>query len=195
MKHIPIDKLEATIAEELGVHHNFAQVYLSGTSGARASVWQPPHPLLAIIRPTVILLQIGSNDIAKGVQPHIVVRSIESIAKILTRRYQAVVGILAILPRETHLSVTIDEFEWARNKVNYSLGGIIRRESDIIFINHKGFAESDSNVGKVVKSVWEWSRDGTHPSGFYGRALYKRSLRRALLRAWSLRFNPTQLPP
>ena len=76
-------------------------------------------------------------------------------------------GIWGILPRETNVSVTIEEFEWVRNTVNYSLGGIIRRESDIMFINHKGFAENDSNLGKVVKSVWEWSRDGTHPSGFY----------------------------
>ena len=67
--------------------------------------------VLEAIRPSIILLQYGSNDLAHGINPQCVFSALVDMAIQLQANYDAIIGILSVVPRVASLSISPHQFE------------------------------------------------------------------------------------
>ena len=183
--------LESHIALELKVDRNIASVTLLGQSGAKALNFEAPTYILDKIRPNIIILDLGSNDLAEGIVPEVVRDKIVAIAEGLQDAYSAAVGILSVLPREKGVSLGPAAFRQAFEAYNLSVKIATRNLTPIFFFSHKGFWEQQVTMGQAIFKLpmllEAWSKDGIHPNSIEGRKKYKNSIRTAICQAIKLR--------
>ena len=99
---------ESWTARQLQVDHNVNGVYLFGQRGFK--ITDPnTNDLAAVldaIRPSIILSQYGSNDLAHGIHPQCVFSALVDMAIQLQANCDAVIGILSVVPRVANLSIS-----------------------------------------------------------------------------------------
>jgi hypothetical protein len=178
-KGVPILSLESTIAVELRVAQNINQVYLLGRRGALAQNFAVPKALLNILNPDVIVLDIGTNDLARGVTVTNLVEGMKTISSQLLNHCSCVV-LLSIVPRGAGFVEPVDQtsFYVAMKRTNYILKHC--NWEGVRFWKQKGFYEIQSGGKKIQKPISDWSYDGIHPNKPVGRSLYANSIRSAL---------------
>ena len=134
----------AYIAKDLQVNNNIGQVFLHGQSGATCVNFSPPYLFTSFVRPDIILLELGSNDIANRVPPVTVASNLYNIAEDLHRRHGSVIGLLSILPRTERIGkLTADDFYARMHVANDTLKMYCKEENDwwAYFYKHKRFWE------------------------------------------------------
>ncbi len=177
---------ESYCARELEVSHKIERVFLVGWRGAKVlpsptQSYVPftlPHKFLSELLPEIAILELGSNDIAVGHDPHEVAAAIIGLAQQLRETYKVpVVKICSVLDRDNSVNLTLDEFHDRALLLNKSLSHLAKFTPGISYHNHAGFWR-DGEGSTVHPS--EWSFDAIHPNNQVGRKLYKKSLKNCL---------------
>ena len=172
------------MAIDLKVDHYVRRVFLLGQSGAKVTEFDVPHLVLRRIDPLIILVELGTNDLAAGVRAPVVADSLQVLAQDLHHRYRAVVGVMSVLPRDKGLQdMTAKEFREEVQQLDDILKQCWVGSSAIFYHKHKGFWEMQDKSKKFDLPVSAWSKDGIHPNSERGRARYKSSLRTAIYKA------------
>jgi lysophospholipase L1-like esterase len=186
----PEGKYPCFLANQLKVDHNIKAICMLGQSGAKAVGFDTPAYTLGKIKPDIILIDLGTNDLAQAIPVETVRDKLVSLADDLQNTHNAVVGIMSILPREKGIHTSALEFKAKAGLCNLSLKIAIRNLKPIFFFSHKGFWERQILMGsqtfKVERQVEEWSKDGIHPNSQEGRKNYKNSIRTAICQALRL---------
>jgi lysophospholipase L1-like esterase len=182
------DAYEAHIANDLHVSNHIRRVFLLGVSGASIPSYEVPIFTMSQIRPSIILIDLGSNDLLRNFDNTFLAGTLFQIAQFCKEAFQAPVGICSVLPRTGHLGdCTPERFECAMTIFNNLLRSMADQDSRIFYHSHIGFWETQDRQGHKTKlPVSEWSLDGIHPNHPNGRKKYKNSLRNALCKALKL---------
>lgn len=177
----PMHLLETWIAEDLKVSGNIAQIYLHGQGGATVGNFEIPKVFLRNVKADLIILDMGTNDLASDQTVMDVCQGIERLAKCLLQ-YSPAVSILSIVPRGTGLAATVTEdvFRGRMRNANAILKRLGLGHQNLLFSKQKGFYEVEIGGGKYARPVTDWSYDGIHPNNPDGRKLYKNSIRTAI---------------
>ena len=130
---------------------------------------------MANIKPDIIALDLGINDLAQGESPWQSAVDTYLIAKELVESYYCLVYICGALHRESGMSNTVLNMKNLVLDFNDDLKELCVGEEFIFFHRHRGFWEDESHH---VLPVEFWSKDGIHPNSFEGRDKYKNSIRR-----------------
>jgi lysophospholipase L1-like esterase len=172
------------IARSLVVNDNVPAVHLYGQSGARAVSFVLPLQWLDSLRPSICLLELGTNDLAAAVKVEDVANALLYLASLLQARFNCVVGILSVIPRYEGLAVPQSVFRENVRRLETVLKHETKRTPLMFFHKHKGFWESQGPDGiKYLQHFEDLSMDGIHPNSVLGRQKYKNSLRSALSKA------------
>jgi hypothetical protein len=161
---------------------------LLGVPGALIPSYEVPIYTISQIRPSIILIDLGSNDLVGNVNCSVLAHTLFQIAQCCKEAFQAIVGICSILPRTGNLGrCTSDQFEYAMSNFNNLTKSLVVHDPLIFYHSHIGFWEKQDGRGHKAKlPVSEWSLDGIHPNHPNGRKKYKNSLRNALCKAVKL---------
>ena len=151
-----------------------------GQRGATTESYRVPALSLNNLKPSLILIDLGTNDLVAGLEPLIVAEKIFSLARHLENSYKAVVGVCSVLYRADHLVQSVQTFEQNVHVINSHLRLMASKEDKIFFHMHKGFWETEEQGKKLKMSVQVWSHDLVHPNNQIGRAKYKNSIRNAI---------------
>ncbi len=84
--------LEAEIAEDLKVNDNYNRVFLMGKPGAKISTVSNSDFDNYMIYPSLILLDVGTNDLAAGQNPVIGAEKLFDLGKDMHTRYGCIIG-------------------------------------------------------------------------------------------------------
>jgi hypothetical protein len=182
-------QLERQVAMELQVSEHVGGVFLLGRSGAQAMSFHIPEIALQGIRPEIVLVELGSNDIVAGQQPKQLASRIFDIARQLTSTFEAVVGICSVVRRTEKLgALDAGKFDTMMAAVNKEIKQLVvsGTETRIFYHSHKGFWHVETNNKKEDLPVSVWSWDGVHPNRGEGRKRYKNSLRNAISKGLKL---------
>ena len=123
----------------------------------------------------MLILDIGTNDLAAGIPPLIVaVEIIKFLEKVLKSQSNLHVMVCSVIPRSSRLNSSESNFK--SNIVNYNtyLRNMCSVNSSIHYWKHKGF---------WADPVSYWSRDGIHPNSRIGRKRYCTSIKNAIFKA------------
>ena len=163
----------AATAKVLRVDSQVSAVSLAGERGASAcSGFQPPVILLKRINPEIVILNIGSNDLAAGVTATRVATTVIGIAHQLVSDHGVkLVAICSVLPRSGNLQITDQAFTAAMKTCNTIMYQMCKEFDHLVYWSHNGF---------WAKSIDIWSRDNIHPNSHWGRKAYKKSIRQCL---------------
>ena len=175
----PVAALEKYVAEELRVARNVSQVFMCGQRGAHLGNFVIPKVLLQNLKPDVVILDLGTNDLARGTTPDELVTGLQTLSKALLC-YCPWVVILSIVPRGAGFveSVNEDSFRDAMQQVNNQLQKF--QWQGVIFCKAKGFYAIQTGNQKELKPISDWSYDGIHPNNRAGRMLYAKAIRLAI---------------
>ena len=180
--------LERRYAQELKVDENIRRVFLVGKSGA--TVMQPsiPRYLISRIRPQMILLEYGSNELSRGERPTLVADKIFSLAADIGSDFNSVVGILSVVPREGNLKgVNPVQFMASMMTLERLLKEKVASMQKIFYHKHQGFYEYQNKSGEKSRlPVSAWSDDAIHPARPRGMERYKKSIRAAIFKGLKL---------
>jgi hypothetical protein len=179
-------QIEAMVARELRVNMQLERVFWMGSRGERACDYVPPVYSLSRVMPAVILLELASNDLARGSDVKEVKDRMVTIAVKLANDFGAVVGIMSVIPRKSAIGrMNQEEFGLKAGLFNMTVRVAVKAldVKHIFFHKHRGFTDVEENGKKSQKNIDVWSRDGVHPNKPDGRRLYKTSLRKALMEA------------
>ena len=129
------------VSDHLEISDRIQKIVLSGISGAQ--IWIPygvlPHGLLRIHRPDVVILQIGTNDLAAGKSPAWVSYEVMNQAKTLLEVYNVQYAVVcSALFREGGVHDHI-AFRDVIREFNDRLFFACQREMLIGFHSHDGF--------------------------------------------------------
>ena len=123
--------------------------------------------------PEIVILELGSNDIAVCYDSHQVAYSIIALAQKLRETYKVpVVKICSVLNRDNNLTLTLDEFHNQALQLNMTLSHLANFTPGISYYNYSGFWRDGE--GCTVHAS-EWSFDAIHSNNQVGRKLYKKS--------------------
>ena len=182
----PEGELPRLTAQYLKVHHNIPKVYLYGESGAMADSFPVPHTWLDSISPTIVLIELGTNDLARGTPAEHVASCLWQMVMKLHCSFPAIIGILSVVPRSHKLYISQHNFLQACAQLESTLKCKVQGYSNIFYHKHKGFYEIEFQGKKSPKPIESWSLDGIHPNTEAGQKSYQSSLRDALSMALRL---------
>ena len=153
------------VACRLSISDRVDQFHLVGRRGAQIMRGLSHDGPLRAIKPSYAIIDVGTNDIARGMPVLNVVVAVIELAKEMITRYGVVhVTVCSVLHRDTPVDIN------ARvDRYNAILRDFCEVEPHIAYHTHRGFWRAASS----------WSRDGLHPNIANGRQKYKRSLRKA----------------
>ena len=172
------------VAKDLKIDDYVARVFLYGVSGAKVHNFNIPRLMLSRIRPSIILLDLGTNDLVGGAKVSVLVNGLRDMAIDLRDDLQAVVVIMSVLYRAEGLGgFTPESFKHEVEKFNLELSLRVKDDANVVFHKHKGFWEQEMGGKKVELPIESWSRDGIHPNSSQGRLRYKKSIRAAMVKA------------
>jgi len=171
--------LETDLVKELRVAENLSLV---GQRGASLNNFQIPDFFLKQVNPGVIVLDLGTNDLAKGTPTETLILRLYQFACHLATSYVTKVVLLSIIPRASGFSngMSKEAFDMAYKLVNSGLQDKCRGNELVLFWKQKGFYETEVQKRKFPRPIEDWSFDGIHPNRPEGRKLYKSSIRAAL---------------
>ena len=132
--YMPLD-----IAKALLVNDNVSGVHLYGISGALAVSFPYPTEWLDKLAPQILLLELGSNDLARDIDVELVARSLLDAATWLHQCYHAIVGVLSVVPRFEGLQSSPSVFRLNLNRLETILKMAISGSPFLFFHKHKGF--------------------------------------------------------
>ena len=146
-----------------------AIVYLSGVGGRTVrKLRQHDLGVVSSRNPTVIILDIGTNDLV-DIRPEVVGSEIEELIRLFLDSFSvSVVGVCEVLPR-----VQAPFFNAAASILNQYLNGVLEPIPNVFCWKHRGFREP---------AVHPYLPDGVHVNAFGQYFLY-RSYRGAILKA------------
>ncbi len=132
------------------------------------------------LKPSCVVLYLGSNDLANGAGADATSQALYQLACSLLSTEVKVVAVLSILPRRAGLfGSSVERFERDRLAYNTCLNSMCN--GDVLFYKQKGYSQVQDWSKKLDKEVVEWSMDGIHVTTEEGWRLYRRSLKNALL--------------
>ena len=146
-----------------------AIVYLSGVGGRTVrKLRQHDLGVVSSRNPTVIILDIGTNDLV-DIRPEVVGSEIEELIRLFLDSFSvSVVGVCEVLP-----CVQAPFFNAAASTLNQYLNGVLEPIPNVFCWKHRGFREP---------AVHPYLPDGVHVNAFGQYCLY-RSYRGAILKA------------
>ena len=164
--------------------------------GAKVQHLNTILPVLARYGPDILLVDIGSNEIAQGAQPTRVAASIEQWVQEASRVFPGVICLLSVVPRAAGLVImTPEQFLNAASELEALLKLLPKSHGNVLYHKHKGFYEREELGVKSPLIPYDWSHDGIHPNNQLGRKKYKNSLCLAIAKCCShlqSRKNPLQ---
>ena len=179
-------ELEQAAPQLIGVPNLVSSLSFFGMRGAKVLHLNRILPVIARYGPDVLLVDIGSNDLAQGAQPARVAASVEQWVKEATRVFPGVICLLSVVPRATALgNMTPEQFLNSALELEALLKLLPKSHNNVLYHKHKGFYEREEEQG--VKSPlipYAWSHDGIHPNNQLGRKKYKNLLRLAIAKCY-----------
>ena len=155
--------------------------------GIRGAKVQDLHTLLPLLRCEsfdIVLLDIGSNDIANGARYEEVVLSLSFFLTALSALHSGIICVLSVVPRSAGLpAISPAQFMDTASRLEEHLKSWSKSSQNAIFHKHKGFYERQVDGKKVPLAPSEWSKDGIHPNNSTGRRKYANSLRLAIVKS------------
>ena len=179
-----VDSLPAYVTKTLEVDDYFRAIHMLGMRGATIQQLSQFTPQLVTLKPTILIIDLGSNDLSAFHHGHsdimkLTSRYYESILKLLKASGASLAYICSCLPRNANIArQTPQQFLQSMHTFNTSMKAYCCTNNKLIFHTHKGFI-NDPNRQPLPISTW--SRDGIHPNTSYGREHYKKSVRNILL--------------
>ncbi len=173
------------VAGDLMVDHNIQNVFLYGRSGAKIDVFEMPNLFLSMVHPSIVVIDLGTNDICQGINPYVSATTLFAMATDLVSKFQSFVFLCSVLPRVSSLGIlsSVDEFNSLFREFNSYIFELCKNSDQIFYHSHRGFWEIlDEDGNKSELPVESWSNDGIHPNNIMGRHKYKNSLRNVLSR-------------
>ena len=194
--HSFVRRLRETIAHKAGrddvraaprilrVDDTFEEIYVLGKSGYTLSEIRNDVFYAGDLRPDVVLINCGSNDLCDAkCDVDAVANGLISFANLLRVSFTvSVVVIMGVVRRDRCRNVSPEMFEERAYRLNGLLQRRTSRMTGIIFEPMRGFWRCPDGVYSLP--VTAWSRDGIHPQlSTTGNDKYKRNMRRCLLSA------------
>ena len=166
------------IAYRLRLEHLIDSIHLIGNRGAKIvdPNFSLPYDELLHIRPGIVIIDLGTNDLAAGTPPIVVAVKVVDIAIDMMRNIHSIkyIQICSAINRDSNLRISNQDMCSAVQQFNR-------------YVRH--LCDVEPRVGyHVLKGFWLdpiqiWSRDGIHPNTVTGRRRYKRALRSAFFKA------------
>ncbi len=156
--------IETYAAQHIKVSDKFDQVHFCGTSGAKImEVISIPNFKLRNFRPELVIMDIGTNDLAAGYKIRNIVQAILDLVLTFIQTYHVKqVIICSCLKREHGLrNLTMCQFEDLVYYFNYELFANCEKNQNITYHTHRGFWKQQNGDRIEVR---EWSSDGIHPT-------------------------------
>ena len=176
---------EQKCAELLKVQHHIKQVFLSGHSGDNTISPHVPHTVISKVKPSIIMIDLGSNDIAQGRGGGEIAQRLVDLAHRLRATYGALIIIMSVVPRDRGLgNMTPEQFRVCMGELEVRLRELVGTKGDqgIMLVKQSGFYKTQVVGGCIDKPVSEWSVDGIHPAPPHGMDRYMSSVREAIFR-------------
>lgn len=162
-----------SVSNLLNLDQILPRFHIYGIRGGRATHFTLPDHFIKV-KPQIVILDLGSNDIAAGTPPLDVATSIIDLATHLINSLEVKqVTICSIIPRFERVKEGVNFADEMYNCNKY-LQNLAEVEERVRYHVHKGFWAVDHR---------EWSRDGIHPNQPQGRGKYRASLRSAVFNA------------
>jgi lysophospholipase L1-like esterase len=132
----------------------------------------------------IILLDLGTNDIASGVPVFQIANAISEWLSELRAFHKGVICILSVVPRLGGLrGMSPESFMSESNRLETTLRNMAQSYQHVLYHKHKGFYDIEIGGKKLPLSPNQWSRDGIHPNNLNGRKKYGNSIRLAVAKA------------
>ena len=149
---------------KLKLDNEVSKVYLYGKRGATVcDGFQVPSSLIESTSPDIIIVELGCNDLALGIEKEIIADQLMEFSLKCQNQYGAkVVVICGILFRE-------DLTE--RNRDIKILNSLIKNKTE----THRNIIFHEHHLIKK-QPIRKVSRDGIHPNSALGRKLYTKSI-------------------
>lgn len=135
------------------------------------------------VRPGVVLIDIGSNDLAHvdEVNPNLMLRLVTQLTDFALALPTSKVVLNAILPRTGNITCAPEVFRENAEHFNNFLFNICDPPSKIVFHRPRGFWMTHVGGKERVCEVHEWSTDGIHCNMPASMGRYRARTRRAVL--------------
>lgn len=166
------------MARAMRLNNIIDKLYIRGIRGLSAtnsnSYLSIPTTILRQ-RPTYLIVNIGTNDLASGICPLEVASTIVDCVHTIIRDWDIKhVYLCSALPRTTRIGQnTQAQFQELVYRFNHYLQTLCETEHNITYWLHRGFSKIP---------VAQWSLDGIHPNSTHGRQKFKSSMRHAVFR-------------
>ena len=176
--------LPSYATNNLRVNDFFSSLHFMGMRGASFENLSNCQDHLKQLKPSVILFDMATNDLAKSQLEHVDIlrlasRYIDLVLQLLKTSAASHAYIFSCLPRSKGLAnQTPEQFLASMDAFNKCMKTHCNNDARLHFHTHKGFT-NDSSCKPLP--IHAWSRDGIHPNTHYGRSHYKKSIRAALL--------------
>ena len=167
----------------LKVSNKIGSVFFSGQRGAHICPGSDkpyilPISLVNAIKPQVVVLDIGTNDIVSWFNPLHVATSIIHVAEHMRDNLGVRdIRICSVLSRVAMRDMVKEDFLCRAYEVNGHLRELCLSAPCIFYHLHEGFWQTEDHQ---VLSVDSWSWDGIHPNLKSGRDKYVKCMRSAL---------------
>ena len=175
----------ARLALKLSVQHHVSHVYTLSNSITFISDLQHCVPTVTDTKPTVVVIDIGSNDISYVAEPapDIMLDLATEVFNFAKSLSVPCVVLHAVLPRTGFLHTTSDIFYNNSHLYNTILHDLCKSDTQIHFNKLRGFHCQYVNNVELKRPVSDWSTDGIHPNKPASTQQYLRRLSHGLLDA------------
>jgi hypothetical protein len=168
-------------AKELKISNLVKDLHLIGMRGATI-VNNPmliPKNELLVTKPDFVIINCGTNDMAKGIPPlNVAMELFETAQKLLLESEIKHVILCSAIYRSKGLHFHSEtEFCSVVDIFNQVLSDMCGEEKHITYHTHRGFWRTETGTSLPTNV---WSNDGIHPNTVVGRKKYKRSIRDAV---------------
>ena len=176
----------AQLSDALNLEHHVEGVHTYADNVVMADDLTHSIPLIRAVRPNIVLMDIGSNDLANlHMTDHfssldLATRVFDIAKQYNEQRSVPMVIINSILPRSNNIACMADVF--LRNAEHYN--NVVSNYCDkkkIIYNKQRGFHFMEIQGQQVSHPVSSWSKDGIHCDIPQSMAQYTQRLRRAIL--------------
>ena len=152
-------------SHKLGLQHHINSVYTSSNSINLISDLHRSLSLIHHIKPDILLLDIGSNDIANvhKVDPNLMLELAHELFQFAVSTQVPLVIINAVLPRTSKISSNPDDFRNNASHFNKSIQVYASDTQNVKYNKMRGFSfYYDQHKNERQKPVDHWSTDGIH---------------------------------